>query len=121
MNVAKGFAIRAGEGAIQVRITDHSWSLPTGVEGAIAISVGDLRQALDIDDNTDTMVNAGIERVDAVKLLDAMDKASVLTFTVGKAKPVAVSLAGSMIVTNAFRTCAGLRGSTAAPGGNPFE
>jgi len=37
MNVAKGFAIRAGEGAIQVRITDHSWSLPTGVEGAIAI------------------------------------------------------------------------------------
>ena len=50
-----------------------------------------------------------------------MDAASAMIVTVGKAKPVTVSLIGSTKATNAFRTCAGINGNPKAPGSNPFE
>jgi hypothetical protein len=120
-NMSKGFMIRADRTNLQIRMNDQRWSLPTGVEGTITIVVGDWKHTFEIDDNTAVEVNAEIARTDLIQLLDAMDKASMLFVVVGNAKPVSVSLAGSTIVTNAFRTCAGLRGSLAAPGSNPFE
>ncbi len=50
-----------------------------------------------------------------------MDNSAIMTVTVGKAKPLAVSLVGSTRVTNAFRTCAGINSNAKTPGGNPFE
>ena len=40
---------------------------------------------------------------------------------VGKDQSFGVSLAGSTVVLNAFRTCAGIGGTAAGGGSNPFQ
>jgi hypothetical protein len=104
-----------------VRVTNDSWTLPANVEGNIAISVGDWKAIFDIDDNTDTMVNAEVPAEVVVPMFAAMDKAGSMSITVGKAKPFPVSLSGSTRATNALRTCAGITGNARTPGSNPFE
>ncbi|CAH2606457.1 protein of unknown function (plasmid) [Rhodovastum atsumiense] len=69
------------------------------------------------------MVVADVDEDDMIKLFSAMDAASAMVVTAGKAQPVSVSLAGSTKATNAFRTCARIGGKpkSADPEGNPFE
>lgn len=50
-----------------------------------------------------------------------MDKAAAMAVTVGKAKPISVSLTGSSKAANAFRTCAGIEGGSGKGGENPFK
>jgi hypothetical protein len=85
------------------------------------ISVSDYTQTLPIDDNTASTVNAEMPDTVASDLFSKMDHASMMLVTVGKAKPINVSLAGSTRVTNAFRTCADIRGNSGSPGSNPFQ
>ncbi len=120
-NTTSGVALRAAAEGLQLRVTNSNWSLPTGVQGSITISVGEWKTTLEIDDNTDTMVNAEMPNLVALPLFSAMDKAGNMSVAVGKAKPFPVSLVGSTRATNAFRTCAGIESSAKTPGANPFE
>jgi hypothetical protein len=120
-NPSSGLGIRSDGTTVQVRYSDTSWSLPDGVKGSIGIAVDGATYSFDIDDNTDTMVNAEIDTDKVQSMLDEMGKAGSMAITVGKAKPVTISLAGSMKVLNAFRTCAGIGGGSAGGGGNPFQ
>jgi hypothetical protein len=117
----RGVALRSGNGVVQLRVTNSSWSLPADVQGNITVNVDAWNAIFEIDDNTDTMVNAEIADNLIEPMFAAMDKASNMSITVGKAKPVVVSLSGSTRATNAFRTCAGIQGNTKAPGSNPFQ
>jgi hypothetical protein len=120
-NFQSGIAFRSDENGIQVRIIDQKWSLPTGVDGAVTISIGSWKGVFEIDDNTDTMVNAEIENDDVIAMFAAMDTNASMSVGVGKAKPFTVSLVGSTKATNAFRTCAGLSSNSQTPGSNPFK
>ena len=114
-------ALRADSDAVQFRVVNDNWALPAHVSGDIAVTVGNWTTTLTIDDSTDTMVNAEIDKDVVVPMLNAMDKANSMSVTVGKAKSFQVSLAGSMRAANAFRTCARIPGATNASGANPFE
>jgi len=120
-NPVNGVAFRAGFEGVQFRASNSGWSLPTAVHGTIVILIGDWTSSFEISDNTDTMVNVEVPNDIVLPMFSAMDKASVMTVTIGKAKPILVSLAGSTRATNAFRTCAGIGGTPKAPGANPFE
>jgi hypothetical protein len=120
-NPVHGIALRAGFEGLQFRASDRSWSLPTGVRGNIWITIGDWQTILDIDENSDTMVNAEVSSDIVTPMFAAMDRASAMLVTIGKAKPTTVSLVGSTRATNAFRTCAGIRASGNLPGANPFQ
>ena len=120
-SMPSGVALRSGEDEIQLRVVDQKWSLPTGVSGSVTISVGVWSKSIDIDDNTDTTISVVLPPDIYAPMFEAMDKASTMLVTVGKAKPINVSLAGSTKVTNAFRTCAGISGGAKSGGANPFE
>ena len=120
-NVSQGVSIRADPASVQFRVTNTSWSLPLNVEGVITVVAGPWSHTFEIDDNTDSMVNAPVPSDVVAPLFAAMDAASAMIVTVGKAKPVTVSLIGSTKATNAFRTCAGINSNSKAPGSNPFE
>jgi hypothetical protein len=102
VNGVSGIAIRAADESVQFRVVNKTWALPTGVAGTIMLTIGDWKTVLDIDDNTDTMVNAELSNESIVPMFTAMDKSSNMSVTVGKAKPVLVSLSGSTRATNAF-------------------
>lgn len=121
MNLRTGVLFRVDADDAQIRVVDNNWSLPADVVGSISIKIGDYSDTWDITENTAVMVAAATTRDDLVRLLDAMDRAASMAVTVGKAKPIATSLVGSTRATNAFRTCARLRGAATAPGSNPFR
>jgi hypothetical protein len=121
MNLKAGFAIRSDGETVQIRVSNDSWSLPTSVHGAIAVAVGNVKLSFDINDNTNTMVNADMEPSEYQPLFDGMDAASSMLVTVGKAAPFSVSLVGSSKATNAFKTCARISGGSSKGGQNPFE
>jgi hypothetical protein len=120
-DVTSGVALHADIGGIQLRVANSDWSLPAGVAGTIVISVGNWSHSFLIDDNTDNMVNAEVPQDIIGPMFDAMDKSSGMSVVVGQAKPMLVSLSGSTRATNAFRTCAGIKGNVASPGSNPFQ
>lgn len=121
-NVTTGVLFRAStDDGVQVRIVNKTWTLPVGVTGTIRLSVGKVSQSVDITSNTDSMVAADVEVDDLKPLLTEMDKQSTMEVVVGKAKPMNVSLVGSTVATNAFRTCAGIRTGDPAGGNNPFR
>lgn len=115
------FALRADETGVQLRLSDDSWSLPSGVTGQIEVKIGGYDQSFGIDDNTDTMVNAEVSEDQTSSLLDAIAQGSSMQVIAGKSKPIIVSLIGSSTVLNAFRTCAGISGSASSTGSNPFQ
>jgi hypothetical protein len=121
MNAAQGIALRADENGVQFRVSNSSWSLPAGVQGTIIVQVDDLKLSLDIDGNTAEMVDAEISNDNLVAMFGKMDKSGSMYVTVGKAKPLVVSLAGSTKATNAFRTCAGVKSNAPSAGSNPFQ
>jgi hypothetical protein len=114
-------AIRADTFSREFRVMDNRWSLPSDVQGTISISVGDWKNTLDIVHNTSTVVSALLPDLALGALFIAMDKASNMTVKVGNEAPRNVSLVGSTIATNAFRTCAGIRGNGSVEGSNPFR
>jgi len=57
----------------------------------------------------------------ALELLNAMDKNNLMTVAAGADKPINVSLDGSTRVTNAFKTCAGIKDGSKGGGSNPFQ
>jgi hypothetical protein len=116
-DATSGVALHADVGGIQLRIANRDWSLPTGVIGTIVISVGGWSHSFEIDANT----NAEVPQDVIGPMFDAMDKSISMSVVVGKAKPIPVSLSGSTRATNAFRTCAGIKGNVASPGSNPFQ
>ena len=119
-NMASKFLLRADQTSTEIRIADDSWSLPPSVSGAIEVKIGAYTASFDIDSNTNNMVMATIKPGSAVELFAAMDEASSMSVTVGKSTRT-VSLSGSTKVTNAFRTCAGIKGAPADPSSNPFQ
>ena len=121
INASAGIAFRADMMTVEIRVIDKSWSLPAGVEGTISISLPGYDKEWPIFDNEATMVSVLLGREGAEQLMDAMDKAATMTVKIGKAAPKTVSLTGSTTATNAFRTCARLRGTNAGPGTNPFR
>ncbi|KAA5609686.1 hypothetical protein [Rhodovastum atsumiense] len=123
MHIKGSIAFRAGYSGTEVRVINSKWSLPSSVNGSINLSVGTFKKSFDITSNTDDMVVADVDEDDMIKLFSAMDAASAMVVTAGKAQPVSVSLAGSTKATNAFRTCARIGGKpkSADPEGNPFE
>lgn len=120
-NDAHGIVFRADRYGFQLRIFDQKWSLPANVHGNIFFSTQTLRLALDISDNTVDWVEANLSKDTILDMFAAMDIASSMTIAVGKAKPFVISLIGSTAATNAFRTCAGLKGNVPSPGSNPFQ
>jgi hypothetical protein len=121
MNISAGLMLRVDAQTAEVRVIDQAWSLPADVDGEISIAVGDWKQVYPVGHNSSIMVAAIMESSDLTEMMGAMDKATTMTVTVGKSKPKAVSLAGSTKATNAFRTCANLKGNAASGGANPFQ
>jgi len=70
------------------------------------IDVGAYHAALDISANTNNMVAAVITPEQLQSMLAAMDKATSMTGTTGKAASTRVPLNGSNRVITAFLTCA---------------
>jgi hypothetical protein len=120
-DVTSGVALHADAGGVQLRIVNKDWSLPAGVHGNIIVSIGVWKEVLAIDDNADDMVNAEVPQDVLEAMFAAMDKSTSMSVAVGNAKPLLVSLSGSTRATNAFRTCAGIKGNVATPGSNPFQ
>lgn len=115
------FAFRASLEGLEARVSNKKWSLPTEVKGTLTLSAGKFTKTVDIATNTSDTVSADIGPDETDEMFGAMDNASSMTVKVGKDAPFKVSLAGSTRVTNAFRTCAGLKSHAKTPGSNPFE
>jgi hypothetical protein len=113
--------LRSDGTTTSIRIINDSWSLPAEVQGTIIIAVGSDTQTLAITSNTSASAEADIDPSAVQPLLDAMAKETEMKITIGKAKPLIVSLSGSTVVLNAFRTCANIGGSAPGGGSNPFQ
>jgi hypothetical protein len=121
-NVADPHVVfRADSDGVQFRVSNESWSLPAGVTGNVVVTIGEWSNTFAIDQNTDTMVNAEAAQDVVSAVFAAMDKASAMTVTAGKAKPFSVALTGSTKATNAFLTCAGIKSNAPGGGDNPFK
>jgi hypothetical protein len=114
-------AFRTGHDGNSIRLINDSWSLPADAAGAMSIVAGDYSEMHPARGVGSTMIESTVSRAQLLALLDAMDKSATMKVTIGKETPVIVSLAGSTRATNAYRTCAGLKGSSALPGANPFR
>ena len=112
-------ALRAQDSDIEFRMMNNEWSLPADVKGTIVISISGKDTVLDIGTNTSVMVGAEVSKDQVLQLLDSMTKASSMIVKAGKDKPLSISLNGSNKVLSAFRTCAGIQG-TSGGGTNPF-
>ncbi len=117
----QSFGLRASTDDIEVRFSNDSWSLPSGVNGSLVLNVGSYSATLAISDNTNDMVMATITQDQLQSLVSAMDKADSMTVTAGKGPATAVSLNGSNTATTAFLTCAGINAPGEGGGGNPFQ
>jgi hypothetical protein len=120
-NLRAGIALRGDGDTVEFRVIDKNWSLPASVTGDVLIAVGGWNLTLAINDNTEDSISSEMKPADIVALLTNMDKAATMAVTVGKAKPISVSLTGSSKVANAFRTCAGIEDGSTKGGENPFK
>lgn len=121
LNPRAGVALRGDGDTVQFKVIDKKWSLPNSVTGNVLIVIGDWNLTLAISDNSEDSVSADVDVTEVLALLTNMDKAATMAVTVGKAKAIPVSLVGSSKVANAFRTCAGIAGSSGKGGENPFK
>jgi hypothetical protein len=119
-DTASGLLFRTDQDGSTFRIMNEKWSLPSDIEGAVQVSIGDWSKSWVVTANTNNMVEMVIFPAEIVDMIDRMDKASSMTTVIGKDR-VTSSLSGSTVVTNAYRTCAGFKGSSALPGANPFR
>jgi hypothetical protein len=98
-NVASCAYLRADADHVELRVENQNWALLTAVQGEISLSISQWKTLLDIGANSNTMVAAIVSSDIIVPMFAAMDNAFVMAATVGKAKPVIVSLAGSTRAT----------------------
>ena len=120
-NMVSGVGLRGDRNGIELRASNQNWSLPSDVEGAVAIAVGTWSTSLEIVGNTGDSIAAMVDGDTALAMFAAMDKAEGMSVTIGKARLFQVSLNGSTRAINAFRTCAGINSNAKTPGSNPFE
>ncbi|WP_148360583.1 hypothetical protein [Acidisphaera rubrifaciens] len=120
INFGTGIAFRTDMDGTQLRVLDKSWSLPADAEGTMSVDIGALHKSFPTRTATNDMVAATLTADEIVELLQAMDHTTKMVLTVGNTRPRTVSLVGSTKATNAYRTCAGLPGSAAGGGVNPF-
>lgn len=121
MNTQNSVAFRAAEEGVELRVMNENWTLPMHVSGDIHVAVGKISRDVHITSNTDSMVSGSIDSNDVEPLFGEMDKQATMTLIVGKSKPLIVSLSGSTVATNAFRTCAGIHGAPVPNSNNPFN
>jgi hypothetical protein len=113
--------LRSDGTTTELRSSNDTWSLPSGVQGTLKVNVSNDDYTFDISGNTDTVVTSIVDSTKLTNLLDDMEKADILQLTIGNNAPIIVSLSGSTKVINAFRTCAGIGGGAAGAGSNPFQ
>jgi hypothetical protein len=112
---------RADEDETEIRVADEKWDLPADVAGTIKVSVGAWNGQFDVSHNSESRLDADLSKEDLLAMFAAMDKSATMTINVGKNKPMEISLSGSTKVTNAFLTCAGIKGGNNSHGTNPFQ
>lgn len=117
---------RASPQGLEIRVTNDAWSMSADVNGDVLFKVGDVTKTISMSPVSGSTLTGLVQSADLAALLDAMDKAPVMRISVGKAKPIAVSLSGSTRAMNDFRTCSSVRGygdlgGKAVAGGNPFQ
>jgi len=118
---AQGFAIRADDTDIEIRLVNDKWSLPANIAGTLVADIDGHDYPLDISSNSSNMVAAIISKKTLQSMIAVMDKAASMTVTPGKGAPVVISLNGSNKVTTAFLTCAGIRAKGEGAGADPFK
>lgn len=123
MNANAGFFIRIDDsGDIEFRLTNDSWSLPTGVTGELKFAVNSHNYSFDITDNTSNMVSADISQAQLMPVVTDMEEADSMQIIAGSSAPVSVSLDGSNQVLTALLTCSGISAPSSNTGGeNPFS
>jgi hypothetical protein len=90
----------------ELMVGNIHWDLPAAMEGTLKVTVGMDTRSFSITSNTNNIVSAMINPSIVPTLLDEMAKATGMRVVVGKTTPLKVSLAGSSVVLDAFRTCA---------------
>ena len=120
-NHGREFGFRGEAGAVELRVRNPAWSLPSHVSGSVSVAVGDFTRTYEVASNGPALVSSVVPAEDIDVLFTAMSKAATMVVTVGKDAPFRVGLAGSARATNAFRTCAGIGGTVVLPGTNPFQ
>jgi hypothetical protein len=103
-----GMALRADAASTELMVENPHWDLPAAVRWTISVAVGSDTRTLLITSNTTNTVSAAISPSVAHRLLDEMRQAASMRVVVGQTTPLKVSLAGSPVVLEAFRTCARL-------------
>ena len=111
---------RSDAETLEIRAWNSDWSLPANLTGTVEVHVQEWAGTFDIDGNNNETIYAGMSPLIAEEMFAAMDKSASMTVKVGKSVRT-VSLTGSTKVTNAFRTCAGMKGAPGTAGSNPFQ
>lgn len=101
-----GMAFQADATGTVLEVQNPHWDLPATSDWTIKITVGSDVRVLPVTSNTTNIVAANITPAVLSALLDEMEKAPSMRVVVGRTTPLTVSLAGSAVVLNAFRTCA---------------
>ncbi len=121
INPRAHFLLRQGDDQFELRVADETWSLPAHATGKLRVQSGAYDKSFDSEVLDATLVGATIDTDLIPALLDALSGGDYAMVTVGKEAPRKVSLSGTSKVLNAFRTCAGIAGSSAGGGSNPFK
>lgn len=119
-DVTGGIGLRFSDTGMELRVFNTKWSLPATATGTVVLQVAGHTYKVDAVPTDATTLSGSIDASDIKPLLDEMTQAAAMQITVGKAAPASVSLAGSGKVLSAFRTCAGIPG-TSGGGVNPFQ
>ena len=93
---------------------DDGQAILAAMNKSTQMQVRGRQQSTDRPEQHNTLINPVLPmRADSVK--------SFRVLTLGKAKPLNVSLVGSTKAATAFKTCAGVKGGSSDPGSNPFQ
>jgi hypothetical protein len=103
---AAGLALRADAAGTELMVANRHWDLPEAVHWTIKVTMGSGTRSFSVTSNTTNTVSAAINPSIVPMLLDEMGRAPSMRVVVGETTPLKVSLAGSPVVLNAFRTCA---------------
>nr|WP_321984731.1 hypothetical protein [uncultured Lichenicoccus sp.] len=99
--------LTASSDALEVRINDPSLALSQGEIYPLTLTVGALKQSFEMETDGPTTVRTDqLEPSDMITLLDAMGRASRVSFDQSGEPDRTVALAGSTKVFGLFRACA---------------
>ena len=121
MNAVEHFMLRSDQNDLEVRYSDHSWSLPADVIGDLKLAINGTSYVLPITANTNITVSATVSQDQLEQIVEDMNKATSISVTAGSARAAQISLTGSNPVVTAFLTCAGINQPGNTGGANPFQ